>query len=181
LTSSDRQGDPDIGEQPLADVAAAHDAVRAAERRLRRAVLAARAAGQTWAVIGQVLGTSRQAAYQRFGRGDEPDARPPLAGAAERTVDVLVELAHHRWATVCDRFTERMATSVDAERLATAWTSLSDNIGRYEGTGSAFVRRVGTHTLVDLPVRCEAGEALLRVAYDDAARIAGLFLLPPDQ
>ncbi|HET8986596.1 MAG TPA: hypothetical protein VFN03_12645, partial [Trueperaceae bacterium] len=38
---------------------------------LNDAVLGARSAGNTWEVIGQVLGMSRQAAQQRFG-GDTP-------------------------------------------------------------------------------------------------------------
>lgn len=45
--------------------------VEAAEQRLRGAVADARAAGEPWSLIGMVLGTSRQAAFQRFGRADE--------------------------------------------------------------------------------------------------------------
>lgn len=51
----------------LRRIAAAMENVADAEQRLRDAVNAARAAGDSWAVIGAVLGVSRQAAYQRFG------------------------------------------------------------------------------------------------------------------
>lgn len=44
----------------------------AAERELRDAVAAARDAGDSWTVIGAALGTSKQAASQRFGRGAAP-------------------------------------------------------------------------------------------------------------
>jgi hypothetical protein len=37
-----------------------------AERALREAVRSARQAGDSWAIIGAALGTSRQAAFQRF-------------------------------------------------------------------------------------------------------------------
>ena len=40
----------------------------AADGELRAAVAAARAVGDTWDAIGVALGTSRQAAYQRFGK-----------------------------------------------------------------------------------------------------------------
>lgn len=40
----------------------------AAEAELRDAVAAARAAGDSWTVIGAALGTTKQAAAQRFGR-----------------------------------------------------------------------------------------------------------------
>ncbi|WP_343603007.1 hypothetical protein [Mycobacterium sp.] len=50
-------------------IIAAADAVDVAQTELRAAVAAARNAGDTWAMIAVALGISRQAAYQRFGRG----------------------------------------------------------------------------------------------------------------
>ena len=44
----------------------AHLALESAEFALRGRVMQARAAGVTWAQIGQTLGTTRQAAQQRF-------------------------------------------------------------------------------------------------------------------
>ena len=49
-------------------IVAAKQAVEDAEAELRSAVLDARAEGDSWAVIGAALDTSRQNAYQRFGR-----------------------------------------------------------------------------------------------------------------
>jgi hypothetical protein len=49
-------------------IIAATEAREAAEAELRAAVAAARAAGDTWDAIGVALGTTRQAAYQRFGK-----------------------------------------------------------------------------------------------------------------
>jgi len=46
----------------------ANEALSAADDELRAAVVSARAAGDTWDAIGVALGTSRQAAYQRFGK-----------------------------------------------------------------------------------------------------------------
>lgn len=46
----------------------AAEALRTADTELTAAVAAARAAGDTWDAIGVALGTSRQAAYQRFGK-----------------------------------------------------------------------------------------------------------------
>ena len=58
---------PDPG--ALLEVMAARDACRQAELSLRRAVSAARHVGHAWSAVGAVLGTTRQAAQQRF---DEP-------------------------------------------------------------------------------------------------------------
>lgn len=49
-------------------IIAADEAVAEAEAALRTAVLAARAAGESWTVIGAALGITRQAAQQRFSR-----------------------------------------------------------------------------------------------------------------
>jgi hypothetical protein len=49
-------------------ILAARKQLADAEEALRTAVSAARRAGDSWAVIGAALDTSRQAAFQRFGR-----------------------------------------------------------------------------------------------------------------
>ena len=43
----------------------------AAEQELREAVVSARASGDSWTVIGAAMGTTKQAAYQRFARDVE--------------------------------------------------------------------------------------------------------------
>ena len=48
-------------------IIAAQKGVTAAEDQLRKAVADARAAGESWTVIGAALGATGQAAYQRFG------------------------------------------------------------------------------------------------------------------
>jgi len=47
-------------------IIAAAGALATAEENLRRAVADARAAGDSWTVIGAALGTSKQAAHERF-------------------------------------------------------------------------------------------------------------------
>lgn len=53
----------------------AKKAVEAADQELRDAVAAAHAAGDSWTVIGAAMGTSKQAAYQRFAKDIEPADR----------------------------------------------------------------------------------------------------------
>lgn len=55
-------------------IIAARKGVATAEDELRQAVADARAAGESWTAIGAALGTTRQAAYQRFG-GRQPRRR----------------------------------------------------------------------------------------------------------
>jgi hypothetical protein len=63
----------------LALVAAARVGAEEADRLLHHAVIGARRAGHSWEAIGTLLGTSRQAAQQRFAARAEPGA---LAGEA---------------------------------------------------------------------------------------------------
>jgi hypothetical protein len=44
---------------------------------MQAAVQRARELGRTWAEVGQVLGMSRQAAFQRFGRPSDPRTGQP--------------------------------------------------------------------------------------------------------
>lgn len=53
-------------------IIAARKGLDAAEQELREAVAAAREAGDSWTVIGAALGTTKQAASQRFGKGAPP-------------------------------------------------------------------------------------------------------------
>lgn len=75
-TNRDRTGldELDPSTHPARDAAsfrriiAARHQLAEAELELREAVRAARAAGDSWTVIGAALDISRQAAQQRFGR-----------------------------------------------------------------------------------------------------------------
>jgi hypothetical protein len=61
-------------------IIAARKKVAEAEHELRDAVQAARGAGDSWTVIGAALDTTRQAAFQRFGKtakGGESPRTPP--------------------------------------------------------------------------------------------------------
>jgi hypothetical protein len=57
-------------------IIAARNKVAEAEQELRDAVHAARDAGDSWTVIGAVLDTTRQAAFQRFGKTAKDSESP---------------------------------------------------------------------------------------------------------
>jgi hypothetical protein len=63
------------------DIIAARKKVADAEQELRDAVRAARVAGDSWTAIGAALDTTRQAAFQRFGKiaKDSKSQGPPPA------------------------------------------------------------------------------------------------------
>jgi hypothetical protein len=76
--SSTGAGSPTPG---LAAVRIATELAAAAAQALRLSVDSARAAGRTWQELGDVLGLSRQAAFQRFGHPVDPRTGEPMSNA----------------------------------------------------------------------------------------------------
>jgi hypothetical protein len=168
---------------PLAAISAARELSAATGEALQEAVDRARAAGHSWREIGDVLGTTRQAAFQRFGHPVDPRTGAPMRtdvppDAADRAVAIVTCLTEGRWEDTRRDFNARMREAVDAERLAGVWARTLAMIGRYEGIGEPFAHRAGDHTVVEVPLHFEAGEATVRVIFDDDGKIAGLWIQP---
>jgi len=174
---------PESGAAPLAAVAAARELSAAAAAALQAAVDRARAAGHSWKEIGDVLGTTRQAAFQRFGRPVDPRTGAPMSkavppGTAERAVAIFADIvAGHDEAARTD-FDERMRDAVSAGRLADGWAQMARLFGRFERMGEPLAFPVGEHTVVTIPLSFEAGEATGRVTFDGHGKVAGLFIRP---
>lgn len=169
---------------PLETIVAARQLSAAAAQALRIAVGQARDTGHSWSDIGEVLGTSRQAAFQRFGRPEDPRTGLPMPRAvpsatADHAIALVVDLVEGRWQQVCRDFNERMAAEIDAARIAEVAARLSSTVGRYEQMGEPFGHWVGDIAVVEVPLYFEAGEVTASVSYDDEGKVAGLFLRPP--
>jgi hypothetical protein len=71
-----------------------------------------------------------------------------------------------------------MREGADAARLAAGWAHTVGLIGSYGGMGEPFAHRAGDHTVVEVPLHFEAGEATGRVIFDSGGKVAGLWLRP---
>ena len=167
---------------PLAVVAVVRSLARVVEDGLREAVRQARQSGHTWAEIGELLGATRQAAFQRFGRPLDPRTGVPMAeeifpGAAERAASLLADIADQRWEQATAGFDQRMTRALDARGLAGAWAQVVGTAGACEGMGEPVAHQAGDYTVVDVPLRFEAAELTGRVSYDRDGRVAGLYFL----
>lgn len=188
LAHADLDAGPDIESAarsgaPLAAVAAARNLSQLADDLLRAAVERGRATGRTWQEIGEVLGTTRQAAFQRFGRPLDPRTGAPMAdnilpGAAARATALLADLAAGDHAAARRDFSDEMAHRLDIQRLSAAWAHVVGMAGGYEGMGAAHAYQAGDLTVVDVALSFEAGEVTGRVSYGKDGRVAGLWLLP---
>src|SRR5579875_1467758 len=152
---------------------------------LRLAVARARASGHTWQEIGDVLGVSRQAAFQRFGRPVDPRTgevmTPVITDAADRAIAVLADWFEGRYDAVTATFDERMARELPPDKMSAAWAQLIGIAGEYQGMGAGepLVRQLGDYTVADIPLEFEAGEMKGRVSFDRDGKVSGLFVLPP--
>lgn len=170
----------------LAALAAARELAAAAARAQQVCVDRARAAGHSWKEIGDVLETTRQAAFQRFGRPVDPRSGRPMTAAtlpdaADRALAVFGELAAGRWEAARAVFGERMLEQVSAVRLAGGWADIAGLVGRFERAGEPMVHALGERTIADVPLHFEAGDATGRVTFDPDGTIAGLFIRPAVQ
>lgn len=168
---------------PLAAMSSARELSAMANAALQEAVDRARAAGHSWKEIGDVLQTTRQAAFQRFGRPvdprtGEPMTRVVLPGAAERAAAIFADIAAGRWEAARADFSDRMREAVSAERIADGWVQMAALLGEFEGMGEPVATGLGAHTVVDLPLSFEAGEGNGHVTFDADGKVAGLFIRP---
>jgi hypothetical protein len=159
-----------------------------AEQLLKLCVQRSRAAGHTWQQIGDLLGVTRQAAFQRFGKPIDPRTGEPMdktvhmADAAERAVRVVTDVLQGRMAEARKSFDAQVLAGFTDEVRGSALATVTGLVGAFEGFGETapFVRRIGDHTVVDIPLRYEAGDMKARVAFDAGGKVAGLYFLPPD-
>jgi Protein of unknown function (DUF3887) len=167
----------------LAGIAAARQQVAAAEAELQQAVDRARAAGHSWREIGDVLETTRQAAFQRFGRPVDPRTGAPMSravlpGAADTAIMIFADMAAGRWEDARRDFSEPMRSRLDADHLAAGWAQTIGMIGSFERVGEPLAYPAADFTVVDIPLHFEAGDRTGRVSFDRDGRVAGLFIRP---
>lgn len=170
----------------LAGVVAARDLSAAAAAALQAAVDRARSAGRSWKEIGAALETTRQAAFQRFGRPIDPRTGAPMTrqarpGTVDQAVTIFAAMADGRWDDARRDFTEEVAAALSADRLAAGWARTIGMVGSFERMGEPLAYPLDDHTVVDIPLHFEAGDRTGRVTFDGDGNIVGLFLRPAMQ
>jgi Protein of unknown function (DUF3887) len=167
-------------------VTAAHELSAAADEALQAAVDRARAAGQSWREIGEVLGTSRQAAFQRFGHPVDPRTGMTMSkevpvGVEQRAAVVFAWHNEGRYEDIVAELDDEMRARLDSDRLASGWARMVGMYGQLERMGEPFARRIADDTLVEVPLHFEAGDARGIVRFSPDGKIAGLAIRPPSR
>lgn len=165
-------------------VSAAASLDLSASELLRTTIHQVRTEGTSWQVIGDALGVTRQAAFQRFGkpldpRTGEPMNTTPLADAPRIARTVLDDLAAGAWPAVTARFDPAMAEALSDDGLGDVWAQILSQIGALESCGTPLSARAGALTVTNTPLEFEAGELTARITFRDDRTIAGLYFLDP--
>ncbi|MFE4856639.1 DUF3887 domain-containing protein [Streptomyces sp. NPDC056670] len=166
----------------------ARDVDGLAEQVLKLSVRQSRDAGHTWQEVGDLLGVTRQAAFQRFGKPIDPRTGAPMDktvrmdNAAERAREIVEAVLGNRMDEARRSFNAQVLEAFTDEVRGSGMATVAGLVGAFEGFAddAPFVRRVGDHTVVDIPLRYEAGDMKARVAFDTDEKVAGLFILAPE-
>jgi len=155
---------------------------------MRLCVQQSRDAGHTWQEIGDLLGVTRQAAFQRFGKPIDPRTGEPMdktvhmTDAAQRAREIVAKVLNGQMDEARLSFSAEVLQAFTDEVWGKAMATVAGMVGTFESfdDGEPFVRRVGDYTVVDMPLHYEAGDMKARVAFDDDEKVAGLYVLPPE-
>jgi hypothetical protein len=145
----------------------------------------ARAAGHTWAEIGDVLRVVRQAAFQRFGGGRPPSSEDggmvvAVEGAVEHAVPVLQAFLDGHFDQPRSSFGERMLKACSVELLADVREKVSSEAGEVQALGTPVVSVRDGYTVVDIPVALDRADGIGRVVLDADRQVAGFFVRPAE-
>ena len=153
-------------------------------------VSSARRQGVTWQVIGDALGITRQAAFQRFGSPTDPRTGKPmhkptdleLRSAVEKAEAFLDAIAGHDWHRAHELAGPRVGWQLDVDRLADSWAQVISLGGELERRGEPTpIVLAGGVIVVEEPLYMEAADLVARVSYNREGEMVGLWFLPSGQ
>jgi hypothetical protein len=170
--------------QVMRAIAATRSLDMIVEDTLRALVDQARAAGHTWAEIGELLHVTRQAAFQRFGGGRRPTAEDgvavPVDGAVEAAVPVLQAFLDGRFDEARATFGDRMLDACSVQLLTDVREKVREYGGEVQALGTPVVSVREGYTGVDIPVALERADGIGRVVLDADRRVVGFFVRPAE-
>ena len=184
-------------------ISRAQQAIEDAHKALQAAVLEARAAGTTWAEIGNSLGMSRQAAVKRFGKPTDPTTGEAMTQRSIENLPALTEkcvtlisqgnedgvaaMMHPRtrkelpWSTITDVGKPVLTENGELEGFADTFITTPKGMKPDSGMIRKAVGKILGIAIGVTTVKLEAGEISARVAFDNDDAVVGVLFVPTDQ
>ncbi len=179
-----RADEDDADGQVMRAIAATRSLDMIVQDSLHALVEQARAAGHTWAEIGELLHVSRQAAFQRFGGDRRPIADDGVAvavdGAVDAAVPVLQAFLDGRFDDARATFGQRMLDVCSVGLLADVREKVRQYGGEVQALGAPVISVRDGYTGVDIPVALERADGIGRVVLDADRKVVGFFVRPAE-
>ena len=155
------------------------------DQALHDSVEQARAQRVSWQQIGDVLGISRQAAFQRFRNPNDPRGSSPMRTTSNNSLIPSAEAVYHQIAggdyeSVGGQMTFLVQRVLNEKKVMGVWSDVTATAGALESLGESFVRPSGSNVVVETPLSFEAGDFVGRIAYNRRDKIVGMLILRPD-
>ena len=172
--------DPEVASQRVVIAAELKTLV---DQVLHDSVEHARARGVSWQQIGDVLGISRQAAFQRFRNPDDPRGSNHMRTKSNNALIPKAESVYRHiedgnYAPVGSDMTFIVQRVLTEKKIMSVWSEATAVAGRLESFGESFVRPSGRYAVVvETPLNFEAGDFVGRIAYNRRDKIVGMLIL----
>ena len=168
---------------PMHTVATARALGRLTSDALALLVAAARERGASWQQVGDALGTTRQAAFQRFGapldpRTGETMTRTSVPGAADKASALFTAIAEHRWSDATADFSDTVRKGLGETGLADAYANVVALAGELEKQAAPELLELAGVTVVEVPLWHEAADLTGRVSFAPDGSVVGLWFVP---
>ncbi|MCV9387740.1 DUF3887 domain-containing protein [Reichenbachiella ulvae] len=75
-------------------------------------------------------------------------------------------------------FNDQMTAALQAQQLKEVWNGLSTQLGSYQSKGDVTTDTIQGYRVVYTILKFEQSPFKLKVVFDDADKVAGLFLVP---
>ncbi|MGC9155379.1 MAG: hypothetical protein ACP5HZ_07005 [Ferrimicrobium sp.] len=151
---------------------------------IAKLVRRARMEHQSWAAIGTALGTSRQAAFERYATDAEREpsteehaVRLPVA-SARGVARTFLDAFFTREFKTCHMLSDpQLARGLPEPVLATLLESIRQDLGEILEVRESRITPYGSMQIVDTPVVLSRGTRIVRVVVNQLGLAGGFFLL----
>lgn len=152
---------------------------------LHHSVAQARDRNVSWQQIGDVLGITRQAAFQRFRDPNHPKGTTSMKTKTSTSMIPNAEAVYRNLDTgdydsVGPQMTFIAQRILNEERVMGVWAEATAMLGTFESFGESFARPSGSNVVVETPLAFEAGDLIGRIAYNRRNKIVGMLIMRPE-
>ncbi len=146
----------------------------------------ARANQVSWQQIGDVLGISRQAAFQRFRNPDDPRGNNHMRTQSNNALIPKAEGVYYflqagDYDAVGQQMTFVAQRVLTEQKVMRVWSDAQAMAGSLESLGESFVRPSGRNAIVvETPLSFEAADFVGRIAYNKRDKIVGMLIMRPE-